>query len=45
LPKPKRRLGGESVPIGQRVRTSLFENVAGDEMALLVKMVVDLGVN
>jgi hypothetical protein len=45
LPKPKRQLGGESVLLSQRVRTSLFDNVAGDEMALLVKMVVDLRVN
>jgi len=39
-------------PIRQRVhatrqpsRASLFENAAGDEMAFLVEMIVDLGVN
>jgi putative transposase len=39
------RLGGESAPLGQRVRASLFENVAADEMALLIEVVVNLGVN
>ena len=41
----KRHLSREGAPLGQRGRTSLFENVAGDEMALLVEMVVELGVN
>jgi hypothetical protein len=38
-------LGGESMPPGQRIRAPLFEYVAADEMALLVKVVVDLRAN
>jgi len=45
LPKPKRRLGGESAPLSQRGRASVFVNVAVDEMTLLIEMVVDLRVN
>jgi hypothetical protein len=45
LPESERQLGSESAPLGQRDRTSLFENVVGDEMAALVEMVADLGVN
>jgi hypothetical protein len=45
LPKPKRRLGGESAPLGQHGRASVFVNVAVDEMTLLIEMVVDLRVN
>jgi hypothetical protein len=39
------RLGGESAPLDHRVGASLFENVAADEMALLIEVVMDLGVN
>jgi hypothetical protein len=44
-PRNLQRLGGESAPPGQRVSASLFENIAAVEMALLIKVVVDLGVN
>jgi len=43
--RPKRRLGREGAPIGQRGGAPLFVNLAGDEMALLIEMVVDLGMN
>ena len=43
--RPKRRLGREGAPLGQRGGASLFVNLAGDEMALLIEMVVDLGMN
>jgi NAD(P)-dependent dehydrogenase (short-subunit alcohol dehydrogenase family) len=43
--RPKRRLGREGAPLGQRGGAPLFVNLAGDEMALLIKMVVDLGMN
>ena len=42
---PKRRLGREGAPLGQRGGAPLFVNLAGDEMALLIEMVVDLGMN
>ena len=45
MPRPKRRLGGEGAPLGQRGRAPLFVDLAGDEMALLIEMVVDLGMN
>jgi hypothetical protein len=35
----------ESTPLGQRIGSHLFVNPASDEMALLIEMVVDLGVN
>ena len=41
----KRRLGREGAPLGQRGGAPLFVNLAGDEMALLIEMVVDLGMN
>jgi hypothetical protein len=44
-PRPKRPLRCEDAPLGQRAGSSLFVNLAGDEMALLIEMVVDLGVN
>ena len=44
-PRPKRRLGREGAPLGQRGGAPLFVNLAGDEMALLTEMVVDLGMN
>ena len=34
-PRPKRPLGCEGAPLGQRAGSSLFVNFAGDEMALL----------
>ena len=43
--RPKRRLGREGAPLGQRGGAPLFVNLAGDEMALLIEMVVDLGMN
>jgi hypothetical protein len=44
-PNPGASLGNESAPLGQRGRTSVLVNYAGDEMALLIEMVVDLRVN
>ena len=44
-PNLKLRLGHKSVPLGQCGRASVLVNVTGDEMALLIEMVVDLGVN
>ena len=41
----KRYLSREGAPLGQCGRASLLVNLAGDEMALLIEMVVDLGVN
>ena len=38
--RPKRRLGREGAPLGQRGGAPLFVNLAGDEMALLIEMVV-----
>ena len=43
--RPKRRLGREGAPLGQRGGAPLFVILAGDEMALLIEMVVDLGMN
>ena len=43
--KAERRLGREGAPLGQRGGAPLFVNPAGDEMALLIEMVVDLGMN
>ena len=44
-PGPERQLGCEGAPLGQRAGSFLFVNLAGDEMALLIKMVVDLSMN
>ena len=44
-PRPKRPLGRESAPLGQCAGSSLFVDLASDEMALLIEMVVDLGMN
>ena len=41
-PRPS---GREGAPLGQRGGAPLFVNLAGDEMALLVEMVVDLGLS
>ena len=38
-------LGREGAPLGQRGGAPLFVKLAGDEMALLIEMVVDLGMN
>ena len=38
------RLSSERAPPGRRVRASLFGSVAADELTLLIKVVVDLGV-
>ena len=43
--RPKRRLGREGAPLGQRGGAPLFVSLAGDEMALLIEMVVDVGMN
>ena len=43
--RPKRRLGREGAPLGQRGGAPLFVSLAGDEMTLLIEMVVDLGMN
>ena len=43
--RTQRRLGREGAPLGQRDGAPLFVDLAGDEMALLIEMVVDLGVN
>ena len=44
--RPERRdAGREGAPLGQRGGAPLFVNLAGDEMALLIEMVVDLGMN
>ena len=43
--RSKRRLGREGAPLGQRGGAPLFVSLAGDEMALLIEMVVDLGMN
>ena len=45
MPKPKRLLGRESAPFGQRIHASLFVDFAGDEMTFLVEMIVDLSIN
>ena len=37
--------GGEGAPLGQCGRASLLVDLAGDQMALVTEMVVDLGVN
>ena len=42
---PKRSLGREGAPLGQRAGSPLFVNLASDEMALLIEMVVDLSMN
>ena len=44
-PDLKRHSSREGAPLGQCGRASLLVNLAGDEMALLIEMVVDLGVN
>src|SRR5208337_5112189 len=44
-PEPTRPLGREGAPLGQCRRASLLVDLTGDEMALLIEMVVDLGVN
>jgi hypothetical protein len=40
-PTPKLRLRRKSVPLGQCGRASLLVNLPGDEMPLLIEMVVD----
>jgi len=44
-PTLNRHSSREGAPLGQCGRASLLVNLAGDEMALLIEMVVDLGVN
>ena len=41
----KRHLSREGAPLRQCGRASLLVNLADDEMALLIEMVVDLGKN
>ena len=43
--RPKRPLSRESAPLGQCAGSSLFVDLASDEMALLIEVVVDLGMN
>jgi hypothetical protein len=38
-------LRGEGAPLRQRNRASLLVNLPGDEMPLLIEMIMDLGVN
>ena len=45
VPKPKQRSGRDSAPFGKRSRAPLFVNFASDETTLLIKMIVNLGVN
>jgi hypothetical protein len=42
---PKQSLSRESAPIGQRAGSPLFVDLAIDEMALLIEMVVDFSMN
>jgi hypothetical protein len=44
-PRACQSLGREAAPLDQRGRASLFVNLAGHEMTLLVEMIVDLRVN
>ena len=44
-PARKRRLRGKCAPLRQRNRASLLVNLPGDEMPLLIEMILDLGVN
>ncbi len=48
--QPDRRLASgdlcrESAPLGHRSRSSLLVDLPRDEMAFLIELVVDLGVN
>jgi len=38
-------LGREGAPLGQRTGSPLFVDLASDEMALLIEMVLDLSMN
>ena len=42
---PSSHLNCEGAPLGQRGGAPLFVDLAGDEMALLIEMVMDLGMN
>jgi hypothetical protein len=44
-PRACQSLSREAAPLDQRGRASLFVNLAGHEMTLLVEMIVDLRVN
>ena len=44
-PARKRRLRGKCAPLRQCNRASLLVNPPGDEMPLLIEMILDLGVN
>ena len=41
-PTERRPLGPECVPLGQRTGSSMFINLASDEMTLMIELVVDL---
>ena len=41
----RRPLGSEYAPLGQRAGSSMFVNLASDEMTLMIELVVDLSVN
>ena len=43
--EPVSRLSREGAPLDQGGRASLFVNLAGHEMTLLVEMIVDLSLN
>jgi hypothetical protein len=45
MPRASQSLSREAAPLDQRGRASLFVNLAGHEMTLLVEMIVDLRVN
>src|SRR5208337_2488267 len=44
-PNPKLQLRRKGTPLRQRSRASLLVDFAADEMALLIEVVVDLGMN
>ncbi len=44
-PTERRPLGPECAPLGQRTGSSMFVNLASDEMTLMIELVVDLSVN
>jgi hypothetical protein len=45
MPRASQSLSREAASLDQRGRASLFINLAGYEMTLLVEMIVDLSVN
>ncbi len=45
MPRASQSLSREAAPLDQRGRASLFVNLAGHEMTLLVEMIVNLSMN